>query len=221
MQDDSRERGRLALRSAGRSASFRRGDRLIVAGSASVEVLLVEEGLVKAVLSDRDGAEPVVGLFGAGDLLGEIGVVGHRPRSAHIVALTSGIVVRVPGDVFRLMQQRDDDVRALLDESWWQRQRNADARQLSQTRDVRTRVATTLLSWARAFGRPTESGLLMRGVSQLDIAQAVCASDKTVDAVLASFRASGLLRTGRLWYQVLDPQAMESLAVLTESQTDQ
>lgn len=211
MRDDSSEAGRRILREVGRFAVFRRGDRLIVAGAVSDEVLLVEAGVVKAVLLDRDGTEKVVGLFGHGDLLGELGVTGHRPRSAHVVALSTGRAMRVPGDVFLRLQAKNRDVRELLDETWRKRQQHADDRQLAQNRDVTTRVAESLLRWAQAFGHATDQGLLMRGLSQRDIANAVSASEKSVEAALSELRAARLLRTGRLWYSLASPHALEKL----------
>ncbi|GAB3300316.1 helix-turn-helix domain-containing protein [Parasphingorhabdus pacifica] len=108
------------------------------------------------------------------------------------------------------MQGQGSDVRELLDETWRKRQQNADDRQLAQTRDVPTRVASALLRWAKEFGRTTEQGLLMRGLSQKDIAQAVCASEKTVEAVLGDLRNAGLLRTERLRYWLPAPHALEA-----------
>lgn len=217
MRDHSADRGREALRAAGRAVPFHRNDRLIVAGTESTEVLLVEAGLIKAVLPDRDGFDTVAGIYGPGDLLGEMGVVGRRPRSAHIIALSSGRAVHVSAHVFRRLQGEGSDVRELLDETWRKRQKYADDRQLAQARDVSTRVAMALLGWARAFGRATEHGLQVRGLSQRDIAQAVCASEKTVEAALRELRSAGLLITQRLRYSLPSPNTLESLVSETGS----
>lgn len=165
---------------------------------------------MKAVLPARDGFDTVAGIYGPGDLLGEMGVMGHRPRSAHVIALSSGRAVHVSAQVFRRLQGEGSDVRELLDETWRKRQKYADDRQLAQARDVSTRVAMALLGWARMFGRATEQGVQVHGLSQRDIAQAVCASEKTVEAVLGELRSDGLLITQRLRYSLPYPRTLES-----------
>lgn len=180
----------------------------MTAGAPSTGVLLVESGLVKAVLPGHDGDDPVAGLFSAGELLGEIGVLSGRPRSAHVIALTTGWVVEVAGAAF---PSGDRDVHELLLRSWIKRQNHADERQRMQHREVPTRVALSLQRWAWEFGVPTERGMEVRGLSQQDIAQAVAASAKSVEAVLHELREGGLLHTGRLRYALPDPDALDEV----------
>lgn len=188
---------------------FQRGDRLITAGADSDEVLLVESGLVKVVLLARDGTESIVGLLGRGTLLGEAGVMGCQPRGAHIVALVAGRAVHLAGSTFLRLCNEDEGVRGLVDHTWRKRQQDADYRQLTQTRDVSTRVAMYLLRWARDLGGKSNGGLLLRGPSQRDIAQAISASEKSVEAALALLRGAGLLKTSRLTYLLTKPEALE------------
>jgi len=198
------------LLDVGRATAFRRGQYLIMAGSTSEDVLLIEQGVVKAVLVARDGAESVAGFLGAGDLVGEIGVMSGQPRSAHIVALTSGRAIRVSSREFLRMRSEHRDVLRLVDEVWHRRQRQSDERQLALTRDVTSRLAMSLLRWARDLGEPTPGGLLMRGISQRDTAQAIAASEKSVEAALRVLRSAGMVKTWRLTYLIPAPALLEA-----------
>jgi CRP/FNR family cyclic AMP-dependent transcriptional regulator len=211
VSDQLVDRGREALRAAGRQASFRRGECLIAVGATSSKVILIESGLVKVVLSGKDGVETVANVLGRGALLGESGVINDHPRSAQVLALRDGSAVHVAAQVFRRLHDEDAAVRHLVNRSWTDRQRDADHRQLCQAHDVLTRVGMTLLRWARSVGTPLGSGLLVRGLSQRDVAQAVAASEKSVEAALTRLRDSGLLATRRLAYLITKPEDLERL----------
>ncbi|MDT7787589.1 MAG: family transcriptional regulator, cyclic receptor protein [Pseudonocardiales bacterium] len=196
------------MRTGRRPRQFRRGEHLITAGTSSDEVLLLESGLVKVVLPTSDAREPITGLYGPGDLLGEIGVTTGAPRSAHVIALVAGTALHVAGSHFLALRDNDQDVRRLVDETWRKRQHNADENQLRQMRTGAPRVAMCLLTWAREFGTQVGSGLELRGVSQQDLAHAVAMSVKTVEPFLHVLRERGLLITGRLWYRLPSPDGL-------------
>ncbi|WP_197288015.1 Crp/Fnr family transcriptional regulator [Nocardia sp. NRRL S-836] len=208
MADPSAERGREALRAAGALRPFPAGRHLINAGEHSDEVLLLESGLVKVVLPTVREREPITGLFGRGDLLGELGVTGAAPRSAHVIALVAGSAWHVAGSRFVVLRAANPDVQRLVDHTWRERQRAADELQLSLVSPVPARVAACLLRWARTFGEDTGGGLELRGVSQDELSQAVAASVKSVQEVLRALRAEGLLHTGRLRFRLPDPDGM-------------
>jgi CRP-like cAMP-binding protein len=197
------------LRASGRTVNFRRGERLLTAGTTSDRVLVLQVGVVKVVLPTRDGSESVIGFLGAPDLIGERGVMSRQPRSAHVVALTAGSAIHVAAGTFLRLRASSPDVFELVDGVLLHRQEQADVRHVAAAYDVTGRVAVSLLRWARDFGQRTEHGLLMRGMSQRDIAQAVTASEKSVEVALRVLRKAGLLHTGRLSYVLTDPAAVE------------
>ncbi|WP_162185658.1 Crp/Fnr family transcriptional regulator [Lentzea aerocolonigenes] len=216
MDDSPGARGRAALRAGRRPRPFRRGEHLITAGTPSDEVLLIESGLVKVVLPTGAAREPITGLYGPGDLLGEIGVTSGAPRSAHVIALVAGAAWHVAGSQFLVLRDENPAVRRLVDETWRKRQRNADENQLRQMRAGATRVAMCLLSWASEFGTEIDAGLELRGVSQQDLAHAVAMSVKTIEPFLHVLRARGLLKTSRLCYRLPDPDGLGHFIATTD-----
>jgi CRP/FNR family transcriptional regulator, cyclic AMP receptor protein len=207
MDDSHSDRGRAALRAGRRSRPFRRGEHLITAGTPSDEVLLIESGLVKVVLPTGGPREPITGLYGAGALLGEIGVTSGNLRSAHVIVLAAGAAWHVAGSQF-LSLRSDRNVQRLVEETWHDRQRNADENQRRQMCSGSARVAMCLLAWAREFGTEVDAGLELRGVSQQDVAQAVAMSVKTIEPFLHLLRVHGLLRTSRLHYRLPSPERL-------------
>ncbi|WP_037068826.1 Crp/Fnr family transcriptional regulator [Pseudonocardia acaciae] len=197
------------LRQSGRAASFTRGERLLIAGTPSDEVLLLEAGVAKVVLPARDGSDSVLGFLGAPDLIGERGVMSRQPRSSHVVALTAGYTVHVAARTFLRLRAEHTDVQDLVDRTLLHSQERADARQLAAARNLTARVAVSLLQWAADFGQQTEAGLLMRGISQRDIAQALTASEKSVEVALRALRNAALLETGRLSYLITNPDELQ------------
>lgn len=181
-------------------------------GAASDEVLLIESGSVKVVLSAENGSESIVGLYGDGELIGELGVISDQPRSATVVAHLPGSAVHVPRVAFLRLMEQDMDTLVLVNDTLRRRLHNADHRQLAMAaRDVPTRVAAQLLTWARKFGEQVERGLRVQGMTQRELAQVVTANEKTVDAALQQLRSAGLVETGRRSFLIPDPALLEHL----------
>jgi CRP/FNR family cyclic AMP-dependent transcriptional regulator len=212
MSDDRlADQVRTLLRNSGRSRSFRRGDVLIAEGAPSDEVLLIENGKVKVVLHGSNGADSILGFYGPGELMGEMGVMGDRPRSADVIARTPGAALHVEANTFRSLLRDHPALSAWVTDVLSKRLFQADQRQrLHASFEVSVRVSRQLLSWAQSSGEPVEGGgLRVRGLTQLEIAQFVTASAKTVDHVLKQLRADKLLETGRRAYVLPDPQLLE------------
>jgi CRP/FNR family transcriptional regulator, cyclic AMP receptor protein len=165
------------------------------------EVVLIESGVVKVILPTGTGSDVLTGLHGPGELLGELGVLHFQPRSATVVGHRNGIATHIGGPVFRELAYHDRDVHALVDATQRRRLHNADRRQLAvASMDVRSRVITQLTEWAASYGEWIDGDLTVRGLSHRDLAGAVLASEKHVDAVLRELRDAGLVGTGRMCF---------------------
>lgn len=199
-------RARHRLREAGRLRSFARRETLMAVGDRVDEVVLIESGIVKVILPSSTGSDVVTGLWGPGELLGELGVLHFRARSATVIGHLGGVATHVGGAVFRELAYHDRDVHAFVDTTQRRRLHNADRRQLAvASLDVMSRVISQLCEWAENFGERVNGQLVVRGLSHRDLAGAVLASEKHVDAVLRDLRAIGQVRTGRMCFILLDP----------------
>ncbi|MGH3943076.1 MAG: helix-turn-helix domain-containing protein [Pseudonocardiaceae bacterium] len=103
-------------------------------------------------------------------------------------------------------------MRMMVDDTLVRRLYKADRRQLAiASLDVPTRVASQLLAWAKEHGVRAGDGLLIRGLTQRDLAQVVTASEKTVESALSLLRSTGLLETRRCRFLLPDPALLEYL----------
>lgn len=201
---------RAKLRAHGRSAPFHGGDLLCVAGEHSDEVLLIETGSVKVVLPGQNGVDSILGFYGPGDVLGEMGVLWDRRRSASIVARTPGRAVHVDGARFLSLADEDPDVLRFVTDLLRHRLALADRRQeYRASMDVPVRLARQLLDLARQFGEETGPGFVVRGVTQAELAQLVTASPKSVEHAVHLLRQDGVLLTDRRYYQIVDADVLE------------
>lgn len=78
---------------------YRAGDAIIREGDASDFVARILEGRV-AVVREHRGGTIELGELGAGNFVGEMGVIERKPRSATILARTDVTVELIPGDGF-------------------------------------------------------------------------------------------------------------------------
>jgi CRP/FNR family transcriptional regulator, cyclic AMP receptor protein len=184
----------------------------MLAGSPSDEVLLIESGAVDIVLTAPEGVESIIGRYGPGELIGDIGVIMRRPRTAGVVGQQEGNALHVPGAAFRALVERDKDALMLVYELMCRRLLKADRRQLAlASRKVRHRIAAQLLDWAEDFGDPQGPTIVVRGVTQQYLARTIGASLKTVEGELGKLREERLLETGWQRFVLLRPELLESL----------
>jgi CRP/FNR family cyclic AMP-dependent transcriptional regulator len=180
------------------------------AGEPSEEVLLIESGAVNVVLSAPNGVESIVGRYGPGELLGDIGVVMRKPRSASVVGQQNGWALHVPGPAFRKLIEDDSSALMFVFEQMCRRLLKADRRQLAlASRKVRHRLVAQLLDWAEPNdGQETTT---VSGIPQRDLARAIGTTSKTVEKELGKLRDERLLETGWQRFVLLDVKALESI----------
>lgn len=201
---------RVKLRAHGRLAPFRAGDLLCAAGANSDEVLLIETGSVKVVLPGQNGVDSILGFYGPGAVLGEMGVLSGSRRSASVVARSEGRAVHVDGARFVTLTDDDREMQHFVMDLFRQRLSRADRRQeYRASLDVPVRLARQLLDLAREIGEPEGPGFAVRGVTQAELAQLVTASPKSVEHAVSLLRKDGVLRTDRRYYQIVDADALE------------
>src|SRR5262245_64808287 len=63
------------------------GEALFVAGDRGDGCYRVEQGLVKITVTSDRGEERIIALVGAGEIIGELSLIDHQPRSASAIAL--------------------------------------------------------------------------------------------------------------------------------------
>src|SRR5262249_42325595 len=63
------------------------GEALFVAGDRGDGCYRVEQGLVQITVTSDRGEDRIIALVGAGEIIGELSLIDHQPRSASAIAL--------------------------------------------------------------------------------------------------------------------------------------
>lgn len=194
------------LRRLGRQWDFATQQVLTRQGEPGDAVLIIDSGVVKVSVSSAEGDEVLLGLYGRGELLGEVSALTGACRSATVTGHLPGVATEIEAGRFRdFLEGRPDLLAAVLTPAA-QRLRRADLHRLSYAgTDVGGRVASTLLEWANRHGTVADEGVVIAiRASRRELAQAVAASEKTVDDVLTLLTRARLVSTGRRRFVVLD-----------------
>ena len=189
---------------------FRAGEHIFREGDPFEAIAAVRAGTVKTYMIDRDGHEHVLGFHLPGEVIGLNAIDGDR-YPCNAVALDtvmlcrfsfpkiSVLAARLPGlqqHLFRLMS-RDIGNAALLAGDW-----TADQRMAAFLVGVSRRLA------ARGFS----SSRFQLTMPRTDIANYLRLAPETVSRVLRRFQEEGVLQVERRELELLDRDALETLA---------
>jgi Cyclic nucleotide-binding domain len=63
------------------------GEALFVAGERGDGCYRIEQGLVKIIVASARGEQRIIALVGGGEIVGELALIDHQPRSASAIAI--------------------------------------------------------------------------------------------------------------------------------------
>lgn len=190
------------------------GSPLFREGEASVVVLVLTTGHVKIVRTSADGRETVLGVRGPGDLVGELGAVTGRPRSATALALVPLTALVVPAPAFLDFLRGAPRAGFALVRMLSTRLADADqARAEYGGSNVGVRLARRLLELADSGTRADAGGLRLElPLTQDDLAAWIGCSREAVARALAELRRDGVVRSGRRAMWLLDVEELRRRA---------
>lgn len=204
------------MREHGVRRTFRRGQALFSEGDLGERVFLVEEGWVTIRSVSPDGDEMILNVRGPGEVLGEMSMLDHAPRSAGAVAVNDVTALVAPASAISRVIAKDaaaanDIVQVLLG-----RLRESDVQRLEFTVFATvTRVARRLLNLAEHFGEPTPEGVCVHlPLSQEELASWCGSSREATAKALRTLREVGAVSTGRRTVTVTDEAELRRQARL-------
>jgi CRP-like cAMP-binding protein len=192
----------------GRPVRFQPGEQIFGQGEASDHIAIISAGIVKITAATASGREALLGLRGAGELVGELAAIDGSPRSATVRALDRVQARLVPAVIFRQFLRTHPDALFAVLAAVVVRLRESDRHRLEFVDcDVPERVRLLLAELVRSHGRPESDSGTVRiglGLSQQDIAGATGASREAVAKALRELRRQGIVTTGRRRITVRD-----------------
>jgi CRP/FNR family transcriptional regulator, cyclic AMP receptor protein len=208
---DEGDRGDLAA--LGRPRRYPSGGVLFAQGERSNHVLLLTGGRVKVFCTTEDGREPVLGLRGVGELVGELAAVDdhHGVRTSTVVAMEPVTAQEISGAEFRAYLRSHPAAAMELLRMVVGRLRAADRRRIEFGGfETTSRLAHLLAELADEDGGSTTVSGVDIPFSQDELAAMVGASRESVARALARLRASGLVESRPRGVALIDVAALRS-----------
>jgi CRP/FNR family cyclic AMP-dependent transcriptional regulator len=188
-----------ALAGVAMRRSYPRGSVVYHHGDDTGSVIVLIEGRVKVCAPGNDGHVAVLGFRGPGDLVGELGAIDGRARSASVETLEPVIALVCPRREFRALLDSSPAVSVALQEVVVDRLRHADEERADfGSHDVLGRVARRLCELADRFGEESEDGIeITLPLTQEELANWCGASREAVSKALTQMRTLGWIETRR------------------------
>jgi len=137
----------------GAGALFPERRVLIRQGNPGDYVVLLTRGLVKVVVDTEVGHEALLAIRASGDLVGEMAVLGKKPRSASVIACVPTSVRLIPAETFTAFTKRNPEVMRKAAGILVERLRESDEQRIAtSTLPARSRVARVLLEIVQTYG---------------------------------------------------------------------
>jgi CRP/FNR family transcriptional regulator, cyclic AMP receptor protein len=204
------EKDRRDLVALGRPRRFPAGRILFAQGEPSDHVLLLTDGRVKVFCTTEDGREPVLGLRGAGQLVGELSAIDAdgAGRVATVVAMEAGTAQEISGAEFRAFLATHPAAAIELLHMVVERLRAADRRRVEFGGFETTSRLAHLLAELADDDRGCPEDAVEIPFSQDELASMVGASRESVARAIARLRAEGLVESRRRGVALIDVDAL-------------
>lgn len=188
-----------------------RSERILEAGSAGDDVVLVLSGRVRLVAYSGDQREVMLAIRGPGELIGDMAALGAQRRTASAIALDEVEAGFLHGDEFRTYLHEHPAAALVLIRMLVRRLAEADRDRVAlATQDSVGRVARRLLDLAADHGVPTKGGTRIElTLTQDELARWTGATRETVSRALRLMRRLGWVSTDHRTITVLDQAALQ------------
>ncbi|MEQ0560802.1 Crp/Fnr family transcriptional regulator [Amycolatopsis sp. NEAU-NG30] len=190
---------RRALTDSATRRSYRRGETLCREGDRSTVVLVLLSGHVRIVHGTPDGRDVVVGVRGAGDVIGELAAIDTQPRSATVEALDDLAVLEIAGDRFAALCQARSRISWALLLVLSTRLRSVGRQWLDLGGGAASRrVAAQLMQLAVQHGVPRGTDIeIAVPATQAELAMTAAISRESWARATRDLRRQGVISTGR------------------------
>lgn len=206
------EPSREALLRLGTTKTMQIGDVLLRQGEPGTTAYLVLSGRMNVTVTVENGAESLLGIRHAGDLVGEMAMLGEGVRSATVTARERSAVLVLLSDAFLRYLSSFTDAPLALSGLIGDRLNQANSyRADAAGYDVEVRLARALLYQARRLAR-REGGHLVVDLRQAELGMLIGAKEGTVQKALSGPALGRLVKCRRGKVLLLDVQDLARLA---------
>ncbi len=172
-------------------------------GTQSTSVYFVEKGKVKLSYLDPSGKRITLALRAAGELFGEMALVGEQRHRHHAEAMEDSVLIRIPREkMLAWIRDRPDVLYQLLQLfGLWIRDLEEIVEDLA-FRDIQARLSRQLLRLSHEYGVKTKDGILIGfRLTHRDLAEMIGSARENTTMALNRFAREGILKKRR--YQII------------------
>lgn len=191
------------------------GDPLFRVGHSAEQVWLVLSGLLKVIQHTEDGSEVILGIFGAGELVGLLAALQRQPHKTTAVALSKQVrILSIPSIPFMaFVNQAPESILALNQTLMQQIQLLDDTIDVLSAGSVPQRLAALLLTLTERFGDEMEDGstLVPVTLSRGELSSLINTRSETTIRMLTRWRKQGIVETSREGFVIQDPRKLEEI----------
>jgi CRP/FNR family cyclic AMP-dependent transcriptional regulator len=180
----------------GRPRQYHANDDLLGQGEQSDFVIIIVDGFVRIVAVTDDGAESLLAIRTAGDVIGELAAMDGLPRSATARA-ADAVVARcvTKPELDRCLRDHPDIARA-FSQTVASKLRLATRRRVDFRRSAKARLAQVLVDLYHGSPGRRGNGSMSVLVTQSELAGLIGASEPAVHKAIRALRDTGAIDTG-------------------------
>jgi len=191
--------------------NLRGGEVLFRAGDVGDGCYRIQSGLVKVIVTSRQGEERIISLLGPDAVVGELSMIDGGPRSAAVVAIADCSLSFLSRAKFQTYIDAHPDLTSYLMKTLARRLRGADDALAATTfLSVKQRLARALLSVAEYVGEQNGAGRiqLRLKISQGDLAAMAGVARENVSRTMSEWRKREIVTRSSNYYCINDPNAL-------------
>lgn len=200
-----------------RHVSLEKGEELFEQGDPSDGCYTILDGVLKISVPLPDGKETLLNIMGAGDVIGEIGLIDTQPRSATATALKPCSLAYLQSRDFRHVADANPGIYLHMLQILCNRVRTStDAAAMQTTLPLHGRLAHVFLRLAEGFGEPLEGGrtLIRHKCTQEDLARMAGSARENVNRQIKDWVEHGYVSRISSYYCIENNEKLRSLAEL-------
>jgi CRP/FNR family transcriptional regulator, cyclic AMP receptor protein len=183
------------------------GDALFLAGDTGNGCYLLNEGLLKVVVSSAKGEERILAVLGPGTIAGELSVIDGQPRSASVFAIKECQLSFISQATFdECARQHPEIYRFLVDVLAARLRETSEAVAADSFLTVKSRLARALLELAKFLGEEQAPGsiVIRHKFSQNDLAAMAGVARENVSRALSDWKERKLVTRSMGYYCLHD-----------------
>ena len=187
------------LESQSRMRKLKRGEPVYLPHEQADGVILVAQGRVKICHATPDGKQSILGFIDAGEIFGELSLLGGERRDEYAETTEKTTLVLLPKQaLLQIIRKYPDIVLGVTKLIGMRRQRVEKRLRNLLFRSNRERVIHLLLELCEKYGEVADEGISLNiRLSHQEMACIIGSTRETVTVVLGQLQKEGLLKISR------------------------